>query len=472
VRLTRAETIAATRQFLGEWYGRFRFLTAPEAERAQSRRDELLAALNSRARSACLDSKLHLGGLSPGCRQCAAGSWSCLYLNHRCNADCFFCRGGGYKDGPDPGTRADGLPFRSEGEYSDFVGRGGITAVSFSGGEPLLTFGRLLRYLRRLRRDHGDGLYIWLYTNGLALTDEKLVQLRAEGLDEIRFNLYASNYDLDRLGRAARHLDTVTVEIPAIPEDRARLRQLLPELEKRGVSHLNLHQLMALDANMGELLARGYTFAHGPAPPVVESELMVLELMRSALDMDLRLGIHYCSWIYKSRWHVRSRDARLAALAREGRESVTQRGLLRKTWLAVGAEVPESVANRLKEADPEGNGWCHHRAEGRLYLHPRLLRALPRPRRELSVAYFRPVVDSGNREERQAPTREARQIRISRRRRESVLLEQVSAEIALTAQETEAFLDVFPGKDPAPRQPGVAALDRFEHVESGRPDYF
>jgi len=74
---------------------------------------------------------------------------------------------------------------------------------------------------------------------------------------------------------------TVAVEIPAIPEDYETVRKLLPDMQKIGVRHLNLHQLYASEHNYRELARRGYTIApsveHGPV--VFASEMTVFRRM-------------------------------------------------------------------------------------------------------------------------------------------------------------------------------------------------
>jgi len=472
VQLTKEENIKATRQHLGKLYEKCHFLNSVEAERAQARRDELLASVVPRLRSSFMGSKLHLGGLSQGCRLCGQGVWSCLYINFQCNADCFFCPGAGYKDSVDSGARADDIRFKDETEYSDYVIRFGISAVSFSGGEPLLNFGRLLRYLRQLRHRHGDGLYIWLYTNGLAVTKEKLVQLQSEGLDEIRFNICAANYELDKLSLASKIIDTVTVEIPVIPEDCDKVQKMLLDLKKRGVKYLHLHQLMAIGANWGDLLFRGYTFAHGLTPPVVASELAALELMQSALDKGLDLPVQYCSWVYKSRWHVRSQDSRITAMIKYGYESETQSGLLRKTWIEAGAFDPGLIVEKLEIADPKGDGWNHNREEGRFYIQPWLIPLIPYARRVVDVAYFKPEFAGSEPEGQASATIEQRDIHINEHKQLCVRLQQVSNKITLEAEETEEFLDAYLRNGPVPRQSKVAALAKFEQVEYGLPEYY
>jgi pyruvate formate-lyase activating enzyme-like uncharacterized protein len=74
---------------------------------------------------------------------------------------------------------------------------------------------------------------------------------------------------------------TVAVEIPAIPEDYETVRKLLPDMQKIGVRHLNLHQLYASEHNYRELARRGYTIApsveHGPV--VFASEMTAFRRM-------------------------------------------------------------------------------------------------------------------------------------------------------------------------------------------------
>ena len=61
----------------------------------------------------------------------------------------------------------------------------------------------------------------------------------------MRFNISARKYDLKAVKMAAGIIDTVTVEIPAIPEDYEILKKCLPRMKAIGVAHLNLHQLFA-----------------------------------------------------------------------------------------------------------------------------------------------------------------------------------------------------------------------------------
>ena len=110
---------------------------------------------------------------------------------------------------------------------------------------------------------------------------------------------------------------TVAVEIPAIPEDYETVRKLLPDMQKIGVRHLNLHQLYASEHNYRELARRGYTIApsveHGPV--VFESEMTALKLVRQVAEGSMDFSANYCSRIYKARYQPRGRRRRAALLA-------------------------------------------------------------------------------------------------------------------------------------------------------------
>lgn len=42
----------------------------------------------------------------------------------------------------------------------------GIEGVGFSGGEPLLVLDRLVAHVEAIRRELGDSVYVWVYSNG------------------------------------------------------------------------------------------------------------------------------------------------------------------------------------------------------------------------------------------------------------------------------------------------------------------
>jgi uncharacterized protein len=323
--------IAANRQEYGRHYDFLELLSPERATAAHAERDQLLAWLRENAEFACNDTKVDGRRLSPGCRTCAAGGWSCLFINGRCNASCFYCPTSQDETG-DPLT--NGIPFATPEDYAEYVALFGFTGVGISGGEPLLTLDRTLAYLAAVRRRLGDAIHLWMYTNGTLLTAEIAGALRSAGLDEIRFDIGATNYDLTKLRLAVGVIPTVTVEIPAVPEEEELLREKLVEMAQAGVKHLNLHQLRLTPYNLRHLAGRDYTFVHGESVTVLESELTALRLVRYAIEEGIDLPINYCSFPYKRRYQHAAARRRGIPFIRGAGETVTEAGYLR----AIGAQ--------------------------------------------------------------------------------------------------------------------------------------
>lgn len=270
--------------------------------------------------------KLFIHAISPGCALCGQGEWSCLFINGICNASCFYCPSDQKKEGQ-PVTSS--LEFSNPNDYADYVKAFNIKGVSFSGGEPLMSFDRVLLFLKTLRAKVSHSLHIWMYTNGLLITEDKLKKLKDNGLDEIRFDISADTYRLGAMKKAIGLIPCVTVEIPAIPEDLKKTRPLIKELHEAGVNYLNLHQIRCSRFNKTRLMKRGYTFVNGAGVTVMETEMAALELIQYALDNNIPLPINYCSFTYRHQFQKAGAQRRNSLKIKAGHEDVTPTGLIR-----------------------------------------------------------------------------------------------------------------------------------------------
>lgn len=318
--------IESNRREYGPRYDLLAFATDAQLAAAGAERKELLLWLEQRACFGYAGTKVDCNGLSPGCRHCGAGGWSCLFINGRCNGHCFYCPTAQDDDGP-PAT--NGLAFTSPDDYAAYVAALGFSGVSISGGEPLMTPELTLDYLRAVRKRCGDDLHLWLYTNGTFLTADLCSRLKDAGLNEIRFDLGAVRYHLKKLHLAVGCIPTVTVEIPAVPGDEALLQLKLVEMAAAGVKHLNLHQMRLTPYNFDQLTARGYSFLHGEKVTVLDSELTALRMVRFGLERDLPVAVNYCSFPYKRRFQHAAARRRAALTSCVAGEAVTEAGYLR-----------------------------------------------------------------------------------------------------------------------------------------------
>lgn len=249
------------------------------------------------------------------------------------------------------------IEFEQPKDYADYVKKFGIRGVAFSGGEPMIGFDRIVRFLDVLGRDVPDIPHIWMYTNGILVTTDRLKILRDHGLKEIRFDLSAVDYCLDNLKKAAGIIPIVTVEIPAIPEDLERTKPLLKTLAGLGVNYLNLHQIRCTHFNLPKLIRRGYTFLHGPGVAVLETELAALELIRHSLDNNIDLPINYCAFTYRQQFQKAAARKRNADLIKHGWEDITPTGFIRTLTLSGESNQIKKISSALEPNGKKGTDW-------------------------------------------------------------------------------------------------------------------
>jgi pyruvate formate-lyase activating enzyme-like uncharacterized protein len=343
---TITDVVGRIRKEFADIHDSMNWLSPEAAATASETRAALTDAIGTFpvARCSASKTKLHTHGLSPGCELCRQGTWSCLFVNGICNAHCFYCPSAQNDPGP---PMANSVVFDKPRDYADFVNLFQIKGVSFSGGEPFLTFKRVLAFLETLKSQVDYPLYTWIYTNGLQVTRERLVALRDNGLDEIRFDLSANAYRLDGLERAVGIIPRVTIEIPAIPEDASTLEALMPVWERAGVDHLNLHQIRCTPFNSRRLAKRGYTFVYGPQVTVLESELTALRLIRHALRNSIDLPINYCAYNYRRQFQGAGARRRYASSVKASYEDITPTGHIRHLELLGSVESIASICQAL-----------------------------------------------------------------------------------------------------------------------------
>lgn len=302
-------------------------------------------------------SKPYIGSLSPGCVTCVNGTWSCLFINESCTKNCFFCPQDRIKNPKYIPRTQDGVEVSSAQEYVKHLKEFHFEGIGFSGGEPLLVFDKLIEYLKGIRNALGSKHYIWCYTNGDLLTKEKLEALNKAGLNEIRLDIAANNYDLAAAALAYKYIDTVSIEIPAIPEDLEIVKNNLKKFEDIGIKYLNLHQLFRNTHNKEQFDKRNYTpthldlYSHND-PPIIESELTAFEILKYAINKGSNLRINYCSRCCKLRFQGQANRKRRASMDKNGDKSISETGFIRK-FAIKGSEINiKQLSKILKEDDP------------------------------------------------------------------------------------------------------------------------
>ena len=92
------------------------------------------------------------------------------------------------------------------------------TGVSYVYLEPFM---EIEKYYGVIRAFHQAGIHQHMYTNGTLATEENLRALGEAGLDELRFNLGATNCSdrvIANMALAKRYIPQVGIETPMTPE--------------------------------------------------------------------------------------------------------------------------------------------------------------------------------------------------------------------------------------------------------------
>ena len=330
------------------------YTTALEKE---DERNQIITKLEHKLNRSFKNTKLWINSLSKGCQLCGEGEWSCLFITGKCNANCFYCPANQQTDGI-PSTQL--TSFDNVDDYVQYLDYFGFKGASLSGGEPLLFFERTLNYIQNIKKYFGDKIYLWIYTNGILGSEEMYKQLAIAGIDEVRFDIGATNYDLKYLIKAKDIIPNISVEIPAIPEELKKLKTVIPELINIGVSNLNLHQLRLTNYNAPKLLKHNYTYLHGEQATVMESELTALKIIEFVADNNLKIGVNYCAFNFKNRFQKAGFRKKIASKFIEPHEQLTENGFLRtistnNSFLYISGNklVPEQNSTIKKPLDYE-----------------------------------------------------------------------------------------------------------------------
>ena len=120
------------------------------------------------------------------------------------------------------------------------------------------------------------------------------------GLDAVRFNLVAREFDTEPVERALRYFDETAVEVPVIPDRLAEMKEMVLRLDALGVPFLNIHELFACRENAARVAEQGYGSGDGASDvllwePVAAADEAALSLLLFALENTARLSVYYCS---------------------------------------------------------------------------------------------------------------------------------------------------------------------------------
>ncbi len=237
---------------------------------------------------------------SRGCRSCLTGTGlSAIRKTHTCNIRCKYCY---YYDD------LDCQPPIGEGMWEiggtkfyekdiDLLLRvqKKPTGISYVYLEPFM---EIEKYYPVIRKFHDAGIHQHMYTNGTLATEENLKALGEAGLDELRFNLGASNTSdkvIEMMKVAKKYIRYVGIETPMTPEFWDAFFKKKDKILDTGFDFINCAELHLNPSNINNYLGEDlYISRHGYVSPIWSRELS-LKFLKIVDDEGWDISAQDCS---------------------------------------------------------------------------------------------------------------------------------------------------------------------------------
>lgn len=235
-----------------------------------------------------------------GCRSCLLGTGlGAIRKTNKCNLECKFCYNYGEIEDMSPIGEGmweiGGTKFYEKDIDLLLSIHQKPTGVAYVYLEPFM---EIEKYYSIIKKFSDAKIYQHLYTNGTLATEERLKALGEAGLDEIRFNLGASNCSdkvIESIGIAKKYIKNVGIETPMTPEffetffkKKQAILDTKPDFINCAELHLNENNI---DNYYGENM---YISRHGYISPIFSRKL-TLEFMKIADEENWDLVVHDCS---------------------------------------------------------------------------------------------------------------------------------------------------------------------------------
>ncbi len=289
---------------------------------------------------------LAIGKLPEGCRLCIEGKKSVLFMTGACRQNCFYCTISEKRWQKNESWINEQL-IRNDSDLIKEVELGNSEGAGITGGEPFLVLDKTVRWIRLLKENFGEGFHIHLYTSGIDVSEKQLEKVYSAGLDEIRIHRNRE------LVNAALEFDwDVGMEIPAIPKEYDKIKNLVDFLESAGGKFLNMNELEFSERNVEPFQNLGFAKDSESMTAVKGSRETAKKILEYAKTNAKNLNVHFCTASLKMNYQLRNRLIRRAENIKKDFETVTKDGFLLK-GIIFGKELNEIKSEMIKNNIPE-----------------------------------------------------------------------------------------------------------------------
>lgn len=231
------------------------------------------------------------GTYPKGCEYCVKGEKVTFYTTFKCDYNCFYCSVPCEFKNTEK-MMVGKVPVKDVDEAFKHVER--YKCVAISGGEPLIFVDRVLKIIKRAKKNN---IYTYLFTDGSPrgrLTPRLLNELVEAGLDEIKMStklkdektLLFDPYKIVKDSPIPIH-----AEFPMLPNLINEVYDFALRLNDLGVSYFLLDQVEFTTGNAAEMLKRGFKQKDGI---VLGSEEAAFEIIKRVQKDKLNIKVLYC----------------------------------------------------------------------------------------------------------------------------------------------------------------------------------
>lgn len=234
-----------------------------------------------------------------GCKSCLLGTGlGAIRKTNRCNIECKFCYNFGELDNIEPVGEGlfeiGGTKFYERDLDALLKIQKKPSGVAYVYLEPFM---EIEKYYGIIKKFAENDIYQHMYTNGLLVTEESLKKLGEAGLNELRFNLGASNVSekvIEKMALAKKYIPMVGIETPMTKEFFEEFKKKKERILNTGIDFINCAELHLNPNNIGNYLGENmYCTRQGYISPIWSHEIS-LKIMKMASDEKWDICVHDC----------------------------------------------------------------------------------------------------------------------------------------------------------------------------------
>ncbi len=267
-----------------------------------------------------------LNDISKGCKYCVHGKKLVLFISGLCSRNCFYCPLSEKRKNKDIAWANErklsknlNLAIKEAIEEAKICGSEGM---GITGGDPLLSLQRTIRFIKKFKKNFGKSFHTHIYLIPETANGKNLRQLQKAGVDEVRFHpTILANKPLEKemnIIKIASGLKWgVGIEIPVIPRMEKKILDIINKIRGH-ISFVNLNELEVSDINLR--LFEKFNLKIDKKDPtgyvIKGSKKSALKILKYCAKNYPELLIHFCSartkniFQYKQRLIIRAKHAK------------------------------------------------------------------------------------------------------------------------------------------------------------------